>query len=176
MGTERTDLLETLREHRELFLATTVGLTDAQARTRSTVSELTIGGIVKHVTATQAEWMAFIRTGPEAFGEPVDWDNVDWSAPPPEVLARMDEFTLREDETLAGLIAAFHEGSDRADALLADLDDLASEQALPPAPWFVPGAHWSARRVFLHLIAEIAQHAGHADIIREAIDGQKTMG
>ena len=34
----------------------------------------------------------------------------------------------------------------------------------------------SARRVFLHIVAETTQHAGHADIIREAIDGQKTMG
>ena len=47
---------------------------------------------------------------------------------------------------------------------------------LPPAPWFAPGATRSARRVFLHIVAETAQHSGHADIIRETIDGQKTMG
>ena len=44
------------------------------------------------------------------------------------------------------------------------------------APWFEPGATWSARRVFLHIVAETAQHAGHADIIREAVDGAKSMG
>ena len=49
-------------------------------------------------------------------------------------------------------------------------------QPLPEAPWYEPGASWSARRVLLHLIAETSQHAGHADIIREAIDGAKTMG
>ena len=47
---------------------------------------------------------------------------------------------------------------------------------LPEAPWFEQGASWSARRVLAHLIAETAKHAGHADIIRESIDGPKTMG
>jgi hypothetical protein len=37
-------------------------------------------------------------------------------------------------------------------------------------------APWSARRTLLHMIAETAQHAGHADIIREALDGSKSMG
>jgi hypothetical protein len=45
-----------------------------------------------------------------------------------------------------------------------------------PAPWFTPGEQWTARRVLLHIIAETAQHAGHADIIREALDGAKSMG
>ncbi|MEP6625690.1 MAG: DUF664 domain-containing protein, partial [Acidimicrobiia bacterium] len=53
---------------------------------------------------------------------------------------------------------------------------LDADHALPEAPWFEPGARWSARRTLLHIIAETAQHAGHADIIREAIDGAKTMG
>jgi hypothetical protein len=44
------------------------------------------------------------------------------------------------------------------------------------APWFPPGATRSARRVFMHIIAETAQHSGHADILRETLDGQKTMG
>jgi hypothetical protein len=47
---------------------------------------------------------------------------------------------------------------------------------LPDAPWFPPGTRWTARRVLLHVIGETAQHAGHADIIRESLDGAKTMG
>jgi hypothetical protein len=43
-------------------------------------------------------------------------------------------------------------------------------------PWFVPGASWTVRRVVLHLIAETSQHAGHADILRESLDGSKAMG
>ena len=60
--------------------------------------------------------------------------------------------------------------------LVATLPDLDADHPLPQAPWFEPGARWSVRRVFLHVIAETAQHAGHADILRESIDGQKTMG
>ena len=47
---------------------------------------------------------------------------------------------------------------------------------VPSAPWFPPSERWSARRALLHIIAETAQHSGHADIIRESLDGQKTMG
>jgi hypothetical protein len=56
------------------------------------------------------------------------------------------------------------------------LPDLDATHPLPEAPWFRPGAVRSARRVFLHIVAETAQHSGHADILRESIDGQKTMG
>jgi hypothetical protein len=62
------------------------------------------------------------------------------------------------------------------DDLVASLPSLDATQPLPEAPWFEPGARWSARRVLLHIIAETAQHAGHADIIRESLDGAKTMG
>jgi hypothetical protein len=54
--------------------------------------------------------------------------------------------------------------------------DLDLSHPLPEAPWFEKGASWSARRVLLHVIAETAQHAGHADIIRETLDGSRTMG
>ncbi|GMA86523.1 hypothetical protein GCM10025868_17730 [Angustibacter aerolatus] len=56
------------------------------------------------------------------------------------------------------------------------MPDLDAAQPLPPAPWNPPGATWTARRVFVHLVAEIAQHAGHADILRETLDGRKSMG
>ncbi|MFB9852613.1 DUF664 domain-containing protein [Micromonospora andamanensis] len=58
----------------------------------------------------------------------------------------------------------------------ATLPDLDADHPLPEAPWFEPGARWSARRVLLHILAETSQHAGHADIIRETIDGAKSMG
>jgi len=171
---ERADLVETLQKHRGLFLVTVEGLTDDQARTRSTVSELTLGGLVKHVAATEKQWARFVQEGP-AGGPDIDWANVDWSDPPPEVAAYADGFRMREDETLAGLLEEYAAVAAATDALVGtvDLDD---RQPLPQAPWFTPGSSWSARRVFLHMVAETAQHAGHADIIREAIDGQKSMG
>jgi uncharacterized damage-inducible protein DinB len=171
---ERADLLETLQKHRELFRFTVQGLDDEQARTRSTISELTLGGLVKHVAATEKHWAQFIVDGPAPTPD-IDWANVDWSNPPPEVAAYADGFRMLESESLAGLLAEYDAVSAATDAMVASVD-LDQRQPLPEAPWFPPGATWSARRVFVHIVAETAQHAGHADIIREAIDGQKSMG
>ena len=165
LSSERRDLLETLRTHR-YFLRTTVhGLTDDQARTRSTPSELTLGGLIKHVAATESGWIDFVVDGPQAMAPPEDGD----------YSAYENGFRLTEDETLAGALERYAEVAARTDALVETVD-LDASWPLPPAPWFEPGATRSARRVFLHVVAETAQHAGHADIIREAIDGQKTMG
>jgi Protein of unknown function (DUF664) len=86
-----------------------------------------------------------------------------------------DGFRPLPGETVAGLLDRYA-AARRTDALLASLPDLGASHPLPEAPWFAPGARWSARRVLLHLIAETSQHAGHTDIIRESLDGAKTMG
>ena len=87
-----------------------------------------------------------------------------------------DQFKLLPDETLAGVLAGYAEVARRTDELVTSLSDLNLSHPLPNAPWFPPGERRSARRVFLHIIAETAQHAGHADIIRESLDGAKSMG
>ena len=174
LSAERADVLDVLHKHRDLFLVTVQGLTEEQARTRSTTSELTLGGLVKHVTQVEKQWAAFVTDGP-AQGPGIDWANVDWSNPPPEVAAYADGFRMLDDETLAGLVDRYAAVAAATDALVATVD-LDATQPLPEAPWFTPGASWSARRVFAHILAETAQHAGHADIIRETIDGQKSMG
>jgi hypothetical protein len=87
-----------------------------------------------------------------------------------------NEFRLLPDETLADVLAEYERVATRTDALVESLPDLDATHPLPPAPWFAPGATRSARRVLLGIVAETAQHSGHADIIRETIDGQKTMG
>ena len=171
---ERADLLDVLQKHRGLFRGTVRELSDDQARTRSTISELTLGGLIKHVAATEKEWARFVQEGPSAQPD-IDWATVDWSNPPAEVAAYADGFRMLESETLAGLLADYEAVAEATDALVATAD-LDASQPLPEAPWFAPGARWSARRVFAHIVAETAQHAGHADIIREAIDGQKSMG
>jgi hypothetical protein len=94
---------------------------------------------------------------------------------PESFAAHADGFVLRDDETLAGAIARYDEVARRTDDLVRTID-LDVSQPLPEAPWFPPGATRTARRVFVHIVAETAQHAGHADIVREALDGQKTMG
>ena len=163
---ERADLLETLRRHRGFLRYAVQGLTDEQARMRPTASELTLGGLVKHVTASERNWTAFVVGGPEAFPAFDESTYADWAA----------EFVMGPDESLEGLLAAHAEIADRTDELVATLPSLDVSHPLPEAPWFAHGARWSARRAFLHIVAETAQHAGHADILRETIDGRKTMG
>jgi uncharacterized damage-inducible protein DinB len=163
---ERADLIEALQAHRGFLRYTVQGLTDEQARLTPTASELSLGGLVKHVAATERVWVDFVLDGPSAFP---DNDEAAWAQ-------REVEFTLLPDETLADVLAGYEEVARRTDGLVASLPDLDAAHPLPEAPWFPPNAQRSARRVFVHVIAETAQHAGHADVIREAIDGQKTMG
>ncbi|MDG4780276.1 DinB family protein [Micromonospora sp. WMMD961] len=158
---ERADLLETLRKHRGFLLHTVNGLTDEQAAARPTASELCLGGLVKHVTNVEHRWMLFAVGGAEA----MERAEIDW----------VGQFRMAPGETLAGLVERFQEVADHTDELLATLD-LDAAHPLPQAPWFEPGASWTVRRVLLHLIAETSQHAGHADILRESIDGARTMG
>lgn len=77
-------------------------------------------------------------------------------------------------ETLGRVVAEYEKVAARAVELAGSVDLSASHQ-LPKAPWFTDGA-WSNARVLMHVVAETAQHAGHSDIIREAIDGQHSMG
>jgi hypothetical protein len=164
--TERADLLETLAKHRGFLRYTVRGLTDEQARLRPTASGLTLGGLLKHVTASERNWAGFVIGGAAAFPAFDESTYATWAA----------EFVMGPDETLDGLLAASAEIAARTDELVRSLPSLDVSHPLPEAPWFTPGARWSARRVFLHIVAETAQHAGHADILRETIDGQKTMG
>jgi Protein of unknown function (DUF664) len=169
---ERADILETLRVHRQFLRHTVQGLTDDQARQRTTTSELTLGGLIKHVAETESGWVDFILDVPGAMGG----GDVDWTEPSPELVERYKKgFQLLPDETLEGVLARYDEVARRTDELVATID-LDLSRPLPEAPWFPKGATRSARRAFLHIVAETAQHAGHADIIRESLDGQKTMG
>lgn len=166
---ERADLLEVLGKQRHFLRFTTRDLTDEQAGQRTTASELTLGGLIKHVTLVERNWANFVVQGPSAMG--------DLSALTPEDYASWDEqFRLLPGETLEGVLASYAEVAQATDDLLRGLPDLNATQPLPNAPWFPAGARWSARRVFTHILAETAQHSGHADIIRESLDGAKSMG
>jgi len=160
---ERSDLLGALNKHRWLFRVTVQGLGDEQAALRPTASQLCLGGLIKHVARTEDRWARFIEQGPSVMdsGSPAEWTL---------------EFQMDPTDTLSGLLDDYEQVAQRTNELVAKLPDLDVSQPLPEAPWFPPGERWSARRVILHIIAETAQHAGHADIIRETIDGAKSMG
>jgi uncharacterized damage-inducible protein DinB len=162
---ERADLLDTLAKHRGFLRQTARGITDEQASARTTVSELCLGGLIKHVARMEGRWVGFIEHGAEGM-----------AMTPDSYQAHAASFRMEPGESLASILAAYQEAAQRTDELVAALPSLDVAHALPETPWFPPGVQWSARRVLLHIIAETAQHAGHADIIREALDGAKTMG
>ncbi|NUT47801.1 MAG: DinB family protein [Saccharothrix sp.] len=160
-STELTELLTTLATHRGFLRHTVRGLTDEQARLTPTVSALSLGGLIKHVRTVEESWTRFAVGGAELMESvQLDWEN---------------GFRMLPDETLEGLLADYEETAAKTERTFRDLD-LDTTHPLPVAPWFEPGGTRSVRRVLLHLIAETSQHSGHADIIRETIDGQKTMG
>ena len=126
---ERADILETLRTHRYFLRHTADGLTDEQARLSPTASELTVGGLIKHVSAIEAGWADFAERGAEAM------PSIEGEISP-EVLEKFqNEFRLLPDETLADVLAAYEKVAARTDALVESLD-LDTAYPLPPAPRF----------------------------------------
>jgi len=152
---ERDGLLVFLGQMRLVLKVSAYGLTDDQAReAAASPSTLTVGGLIKHSAAVERSWAAMIQ------GRRLDQDHV-------------ATFRLGPDETLASVIADYDEAAADTDALVAGTADLDQPVPVPKGvPWFPQDLDaWSVRWVLLHLIQETARHAGHADIVREAIDG-----
>lgn len=165
---ERAEWLETLAKHRHFLRFTTRDLTDEQAGLRTTVGELCLGGLIKHVTEVERVWVDFILNGPSAMSDFTSMTEAD-------LADRADGFRMLPGETLARILADYAEVAGRTDQLVAELPDLDASWPLPKAPWFEPSARWSARQVLMHVVTETAQHSGHADIIRESMDGAQSM-
>ncbi|MDQ0986154.1 DinB family protein [Streptomyces sp. V2I9] len=158
---ERRDLLAMVADQRTNFLYAVAGLTDEQARTRSTVSELTLGGLVKHLASVQRTWLSVVdgTAAPE-----VGWADLD-----------PDGNRMTDGETLAAHLDAFHAAAEAFDRAVREEPDLDREVTLPRYPWSPPQPGvWTVRHVLLHVFREIAHHSGHADIVREALDGAST--
>lgn len=127
---EKADLLGTLATHRSFLRQTVKGLSDEQARQRTTVSVLCLGGLVKHVTVVERNWANFIVQGPSALGQ----------GDQASMEAHAAGFQMLAGETLAGLLEAYAEAARGTDELVASLPSLDVSLPLPPAPWFEPGA------------------------------------
>jgi uncharacterized damage-inducible protein DinB len=156
---ERANLLAYLEQQRNCIRLTAFGLTDEQARATPTSSTLSVGGLIKHVTATERGWMS---------------DVLQKSAPAADDESQyVDGFTMGPDETLAGILADNERCGRETEEIVAGITDLSQPVPVPKdVPWFPDDVEsWEVRWVLLHLIEELARHAGHADIIREHIDG-----
>jgi hypothetical protein len=156
---EREVLLAFLGQQRDALRYAAHGLDQAQASTRPTVSELSLVGIMKHAALVERAWATFLTTGDTGVFVPED----DWS----------DGFRLVAGETLDDVIALADDQARETEKIVGGLEDLGEPLAptVDLVPWIPGGIVWTARWVLLHLIEETARHAGHADIIRESIDG-----
>ena len=162
---ERAGLKEYVAAQQYAFHAIAFGLTDEQARSTPSVSAMSIGGLIKHVTNCQGGWMERVAAAPELSADdqrPMEDQEAGYG----------DEFVMREDETLADILTKF-DAQNAETIRLIETSDLAAPVPVPPGvPWFPRDiSAWSVRWVIFHMIEELARHAGHGDIIRETIDG-----
>ncbi|MFE9459610.1 DinB family protein [Streptomyces californicus] len=177
---ERTDLLAALATVRATLVGTVDGIGDEDAGRAPTAGSLCLGGLVKHVTAVEETWLNFVTDGPSAMSYALP-DGVTWEdlmagtarAYPQWAIDREKEFRMQPGETVAGILQAYEEVAARTEKIVLAVPDLSAAHPLPEAPWHEPGGAWSVRRVLAHVLAETAQHAGHADILRETLDGRQ---
>ncbi|WP_285029185.1 DinB family protein [Mycolicibacterium sp. lyk4-40-TYG-92] len=163
-GDERQTLINFLAFQQDAFAAVAHGLTDDQARSTPSVSALSIGGLIKHVTGVQAGWIARAVAAPDF--PPRD------TRPMAEIMAEYaDQHVMRDDEKLGDLLDALRAQNAETLRAFAELD-LDTLVPIPhDVPWFPTDIdHWTVRWVGMHIIEELSRHAGHADIIRESID------
>lgn len=145
-----------LAQQQDAFRIVMYGLTDDQARQLPSASALSIGTLIKHVTQVQAGWLADVEAAPELAAEQDPFDQ---------------GFEFSADDTLADAIGEFNKVSERLLTAVRRLP-LDTPVPVPPVPWNPRDVkYWSVRWVWLHLVEELARHAGHADIVRESIDG-----
>ncbi|MGW4248316.1 DinB family protein [Nocardia sp. NPDC004722] len=157
---EREELIKILDSQREMFRITVRNIDDAQARERTTVSELTLGGLLSHVVNVEKHWTTIlVERDPNS-----EFD-----------VSRMDsEYRLDADQTVAGLLAEWEVVAEHTAKLIRELPNLEDSVPTPTAPWAPERECLTVRYILLHILREIAQHSGHADIIREALDGANT--
>jgi uncharacterized damage-inducible protein DinB len=157
---EREALLAFLSQQRDALRYASQGLTDEQARSQPSASALCVGGLIKHAAQVERAWVSYLTEG-------------DTSVFAPGEEQYTDGFRLVEGETLADVIAFSGEQAALTEKVVTERPDLGAP--LPATedvvPWIPAGLVWTPRWILLHLIEETARHAGHADIIRESIDG-----
>ncbi|MEY8042922.1 DinB family protein [Saccharopolyspora cebuensis] len=177
---ERADLIAALAAARAALTSTVRGLADEQLGETPTVSALCLGGLIKHVASAEEGWLRFAVEGPSAMRhdlpEGVTWADIEAGTArviPEWMIEYQDDFRMLPGETLAGILARYEQVAARSEDIIATAD-LSVTHPLPDVPWHEPGAVRSVRGVLTHVIAETAQHAGHADILREAIDGRRS--
>lgn len=161
---ERDGLIKYIDQQRDAFASAAYGLTEDQIRLAPTAGTLSIGGLIKHVASCERGWVDRIAAAP---GAPEDTRSLEEG-----MAAYGSDFVVTDEDTLEGLLATLAAVGDRTREVLRTADLDAPVPVPRDAPWFPKDvAAWSVRWVALHVVEELARHAGHADIVRESIDG-----
>ncbi|MFI5860862.1 DinB family protein [Streptomyces sp. NPDC051546] len=158
-GDERRTLLAFVESQRTALREAAQGLTEEQAASRPSASELSVSGLLKHAATCELGWLRMAQ------GE-TERPEGDWA----------DGFRLVGDETITSVLALWDEVRQETESFILAVPSLDDSFPLPPAPWFPQDTKVSMRWMLLHLVEEFARHAGHADIVRETIDGTRAMG
>jgi uncharacterized damage-inducible protein DinB len=155
---ERTSLTQVLDYHRATLLGKVAGLDAAALDRRLDPSTLTLGGLLKHLALNEDTWFTERFAGAPALAP---WDTAPWDEDPDWEFS-----TARNDEPEA-LRDLYRAACERSRTVAAAADSL---DAL--SVWVDrEGRRWSLRAILLHLIEETARHNGHADLLRQAVDG-----
>ncbi len=162
LGDERGTLLAFVEAQRAAIRESLLGLSEEQAASRPSVSELTLSGLLKHVAEVELNWLRLAQQAPNERARTQET----WG----------EAFRLVDGESIASVLAFWDEVAEQTAAFVAALPSLDETFPLPPAPWFPKDAKVSMRWMLLHLVEEFARHAGHADVVRESLDGTKAMG
>ncbi|MGW6977881.1 DinB family protein [Streptomyces sp. NPDC054932] len=162
LGDERGTLLAFVEAQRTAIRETLLGLDEEQAASRPSASELSLSGLLKHVAEVELNWLRLAQQRPnERLRDEASYG---------------DSFRLVEGESIPSVLAFWDGVRQETEAFVAAVPSLDVTFPLPPAPWFPKDTKVSVRWMLLHLVEEFARHAGHADIVRESIDGTKAMG
>ncbi|MEE8601128.1 DinB family protein [Euzebya tangerina] len=157
-GDERTQLTGMLDLQRAIVVSKATGLTRAQLGHRHPPSTLTLAGLLKHLAMVEEWWFRVMFLGEE---HQPRWQGIDWESDPDW------EFRTAVDHEPAELLAWYRSACEDSNSVIAaasSLDQLSvRDRKTGPV---------DLRWVILHLIEETARHAGHADLLREAVDGQ----
>jgi uncharacterized damage-inducible protein DinB len=163
VGDEREALLTFIDAQRGALRRAVRGLTEEQAAATPTASTLSLAGLIKHNTEAERVWIVGILDG--RMDDIVKRDQSN----------RAEAFRMVKGETVAGLLQAWEAAEQETKEIVRALPDLDVAVPLPERPWFPAGSKRSARWILLHLIQEMSRHAGHADIIRETLDGKSAL-
>jgi len=163
---EAESLQSVLERNRRTFAWKTSGLDEPSLRATTATSSMTLGGLVKHIALVEADWLA-VKLAGQKYGPP--WDAVDFAADP-EWEWRTGALDPPED-----IYRLWHDAVARSREIV---DTVIKERSLDgPASFTWPdGRTPTVRGMLLDMIEEYARHNGHADILREAVDGRVGEG